>query len=273
MSSPDIRRRGRRALLALSSLLWLTGTPSHAETPEEKGRRIASEAADRDAGFGSYVATGAMILRDRQGNESLRRFRAKTLEVVDDGDKSLIVFDWPRDIARTGVLTVAHKEGDDDQWLFLPALNRVKRISGSNRSGPFVGSEFSYEDLISPDVAKFTYRWLRDEPCPDAPDLACHVNERRPTDGNSGYTVQVVWLDQDELRIHKIDYYDRKSELLKTMTTTGYNKYKGRHWRPGQALMVNHQNGKSTTMSWTDYDFTVNLNDGEFTTRALERVN
>ena len=251
---------------------WLAAPPAAAETAEEKGLRIAREAEQQDAGFQSYTAVGNMILRDRQGRESPRDFNVRALEVEDDGDKSLIVFDRPGDIRNTGLLTFSHKEGNDDQWLYLPALRRVKRISSDNKSGSFVGSEFAYEDLISPEVEKFTYKWLRDEPCPAAEELTCFVSERVPVDKSSGYSREVVWMDQEEYRVVKVDYYDRKDALLKTLTSRDYKQYRERYWRPGYMLMSNHQSGKSTVMIWRDYDFFADLADRDVSRRALERV-
>ncbi len=131
----------------------------------------------------------------------------------DDGDKSLFVFDEPRDVQGTAFLIHAHREDADDQWLYLPALKRVKRISSANRSGSFMGSEFAYEDMTAQEVEKFTYRYLRDEPCGDS---TCTVTERFPVDKKSSYRRQLVWRDQDERRIRKVEYYDRKDAHLKT---------------------------------------------------------
>ncbi len=97
----------------------------------------------------------------------------------------------------------------------LPALKRVKRISSRNKSGPFMGSEFAFEDLGSQEVAKYTYKWLHDE---EYNSLDCFVLERRPAYEHSGYTRQEVWVDKAEYRIQKVKYYDRKNSLLKTQT-------------------------------------------------------
>jgi hypothetical protein len=258
---------------ALAALLALTATALHAETPEEAGLRIARAADAHDAGFLEYRADGRMILRNRQGQTSERGFRFTRLEGKgEEGDKNKIVFDWPPDIKDTALLTLAQKVGDDQQWLFLPALRRVKRVSGANRAGSFVGSEFSYEDLVTQEVEKFTYRDLGEEPCPGAPDLVCHKLERRSVDPDSGYLRQVTWLDRDEFRLFRIDYYDRKDTLLKQLSIAGYAIYAGRHWRPERMVMTNAQNGKSTEMRWADYTFGVGLSDADFTPRALERL-
>ena len=137
--------------------------PASSETPEEKGLAIAVEDDKRDNGFLDYTAKAIMTLKNRQGDESVRHLRFKVLEVVGDGDKNITIFDRPGDIKKTAFLNYTHPQGDDDQWLFLPALKRVKRISSSNKSGPFVGSEFAYEDITSQEVEKYTYKWIRDE--------------------------------------------------------------------------------------------------------------
>ena len=177
----------RSALLALpiialcATFLDFTnaGTTARADdsSPEALGLQIAEEARARAEGFGNFTAHQTMVLRNKQGQESRRQLRFKVLEVEDDGDKSIFVFDEPRDVKGTALLIHAHRQDDDEQWLYLPALKRVKRISSANRSGSFMGSEFAYEDLSTQEVEKYTHRYLRDEPCGD---LTCTVSERVP---------------------------------------------------------------------------------------------
>jgi hypothetical protein len=250
-------------------LLWLAALPLHAETPPDKGLVIAREADRRDEGFGDYTVRMEMILRNRQGEESVRRVRTAILEVKDDGEKSLNIFDEPADIKGTALLTFTHKTGDDDQWLYLPALKRVKRIASANRSGPFMGSEFAYEDVGSQEVEKFTYKYLRDEPCEGQ---TCFVIERYPVDKNSGYIRQLAWIDQTEYRIHKVDFYDRKDSLLKTLVWRGYRQYLGKYWRADEMFMQNHQNGKSTLLKWSGYQFHAGQKSADFNEASLSRA-
>ncbi len=238
---------------------------------DELGREIAEEADFRDLGWGDNTSTMRMILRNRNGDESVRELRRSALEnnVEGQGDKSLIVFDAPRDVAGTSLLSHTRILEPDDQWLFLPALERVKRISSANKSGPFVGSEFAYEDLVSQEVEKYEYRYLRDEPCAD---LTCYVVERLPRYENSGYTKQVVWWDVNEYRIQRIDFYDRKDTLLKTLTYHGYRQYLGEYWRPDTMTMENHQNGKSTDLVFAEWAFGNGLMDDDLTPSRLRRA-
>ena len=257
--------------LCLILLTCLCAGPVHSEsvTPEEMGLNIAQDANDREEGFGNFTAQQTMVLRNKNGQESRRQLRVKVLEVPEDGDKSLFVFDEPRDVRGTALLIHAHRESADDQWLYLPALKRVKRISSSNRSGSFMGSEFAYEDLTPQAVEKFTYRYLRDEPCGDG---TCTVSERVPVDKGSGYSRQVVWRDKDELRVWKVEYYDRKNSHLKTLTMGNYQQYLDRYWRAGEMTMENHLTGKSTVLTWTDFQFRTDLDDRDFTQTGLRRV-
>ena len=256
--------------LALASLCLAGGHAlAQDETPEEKGLRLALEASASNEGFGDFTAGLTMVLRDRQGRESIRQMRFKVLEVPGDGDKSLFVFDQPRDVQGTALLTHAHADTQDDQWLYLPALERVKRISASTRSGSFMGSEFSYEDMSAPEVEEYTYRYLRDEPCGE---LTCTVTEQFPLDEKSGYSRKVIWQDTGDLRTWKMELYDRRNSHLKTLTFADYELYLDRFWRAGEQTMVNHLTGASTVLHWTDFAFGTGLEDGEFTQTALRRV-
>ncbi len=240
-----------------------------AETPEEKGLAIAKQAEERDQGFGDFTANLQMILRNKQGDESRRSIRIHTLEVAGDGDKGLSIFDEPADVKGTTMLTFSHKKDDDDQWLFLPALKRVKRIASNNKSGAFMGSEFAFEDIGSQEVEKYTYKYLRDE---THDGQLCFVIERYPVSKYSGYKRQLVWVDQAEYRPLKTDYYDRKDSLLKTLTTSKLEKYLNKHWRAGEMLMVNHQTEKQTLLKWSHYKFHVGLTDADFSQESLQRA-
>ncbi|GMQ84399.1 MAG: outer membrane lipoprotein-sorting protein [Gammaproteobacteria bacterium] len=252
-------------------LLTLLSLPFNlpAQTAQERGLEIAVEADRRDTGFHDSRASMRMILRNKRGDESTRDIRVRTLEQLDDGDKSLTIFDKPADVKGTNFLTFTHKTGPDDQWLYLPALKRVKRISSRNKSGPFMGSEFAYEDLSSQEIEKYTYKYLRDEACGE---LQCFVIERIPVDRYSGYTRQLVWLDQQEYRPQKIVFYDRKDTILKTLIYSDYRQYLGKYWRAQDMFMENHQTGKSTRLVWENYRFQTGLTERDFDRNSLKRA-
>ena len=265
-NSPGLNMR--RILLVLVTSIFASAY-ALAETAEDKGLQIATEADRREQGFVDVQMDLDMILRNKRGEESARKLRMKVLEVIDDGDQMLTIFDTPKDIKGTGLLTYSHKVGSDDQWLNLPALKRVKRIASKNKSGPFVGSEFAFEDLSSQEVEKYTYQYLRDE---IHAGRDCYVIERVPVDRYSGYTRQTVWMDKDEYRTWKVDFYDRKNSLLKTLTFHDYQIYLEKFWRADEMKMINHQTSKSTELVWSNYRFSTGLNAGDFTKNSLQRA-
>ena len=252
----------------LLALLLMLPQAGFTQPAEEKGLEIARAADAYDQGFADFTADMVMTLKNKSGDTSTRIIRIKTLEVDGDGDKSLSIFDEPADVKDTKMLTYSHGLKPDDQWLYLPALKRVKRISSRNKSGPFMGSEFAFEDLGSQEVEKYSYRYLRNEACGE---WQCYVLERYPAYKHSGYTRQVVWLDTEGYRAVRVEFYDRKKALLKTLDASDFEQYLGQHWRPGKMYMVNHQTGKSTLLEWKNYRFKTGLTDRDFRSQSLKR--
>jgi len=268
-------KQQNKNIAAIAALaLMLVSTPTIAETPEEKGYEIAARSDRTDRGFGNQEVRSTMILRNGQGQESTRELFQRTLEIADEsaGDKSIIIFESPADVEGTAMLSHAQILEPDDQWLFLPALKRVKRISSKNKSGPFLGSEFAFEDFTSQELGKYEYKYLRSETCPNASAFTCDVVERSPKYEYSGYTKQISWIDQKDYQVRQIDFYDRKNEHMKTLTFEKYKKYNGKYWRFHKLKMVNHQKGKSTDFIFDEYKFGIDLSDNDFEKGVLERV-
>jgi hypothetical protein len=254
-------------LIAL--ILGFNALAVSAETPEEQGLAIAKERKTRDLGWGDSQVELVMTLRNKGGDESVRNIRLKNLEIDNDGDKSISIFDKPADVKGTAFLSFSHPLGNDDQWLYLPALKRVKRISSQNKSGPFMGSEFAYEDLSSFEIEKYSYKALGEEPCGK---LTCYKVENTPLYEHSGYTKLISWIDTEAYRVHKVEYYDRKGSLLKTLNFEDYQQYQDKFWRASHSEMQNHQNGKSTRLDWNNYQFSTGLSDKDFDKNALKRA-
>jgi outer membrane lipoprotein-sorting protein len=257
-------RMAAAALLGVAALM-----PVVAQAEAERGLAIAREMKARDRGFGDSAATMRMVLIDAGGGETLRELRARTLEGGDDGDKLLAIFEAPADVRGTVFLSHTHADRADDQWLYLPALKRVKRIAPANRSSPFMGSEFSYEDLASAEVEKYTHAYRGDERYEGA---ARFLLERAPVDAESGYSRQRVWVDKERYVPLRIEYFDRRGEKLKTLTLRDYRQYLGRHWRAHEARMENHQSGKRTILRWEGIRFRQGLSEQDFLPASMARA-
>jgi outer membrane lipoprotein-sorting protein len=234
-----------------------------------RGTEIAREADRRASGYIDSEESFTMVLRDSKGRERLRTMRLRTFEQTDDGDWSLTIFHEPADVKGTALLTYSHGVDPDDQWIYLPALKRVKRISSKNRSGPFMGSEFAFEDMSDFEMEKYSYRFLREESCGD---LQCFVSEWIPLYPHSGYSREEVWHDQQEYRVQKVEYFDRKGGHLKTLLLSDYRLFDERFWRAFDWEMSNHKTGKTTLLNFNTIELGVGLTERDFDKNALKRA-
>jgi Outer membrane lipoprotein-sorting protein len=241
------------------------------DTPESiKGYEIAARGDRSDTGFGDSKVSATMVLRNSAGQTTERSLSFSTLEKENEtvGDKSLVIFNSPRDVEGTALLSHAKILDPDDQWLFLPALKRVKRISSANKSGPFVGSEFAFEDFTLTELNKFTYAYVGEE---EVDGMMMDVVDRFPRYEKSGYTKQKAWIDQDVYQARKIEFYDRRGGLLKTLTLSDYREYDG-VWRAHKLAMVNHKTNKETDLVYSEFQFITGLDAGDFVKGVLQRI-
>jgi hypothetical protein len=243
----------------------LVFTTLRSDSLEQKGLQIAIENEKANNGFkGEYMET-EMILVNAHGDETVRRMTSRQRETKEDGDMSVITFLWPADVKGTRMLTHSHKKRDDDQWLYLPSLKRVKRISSRNKSGSFMGSEFAYEDLGSQEAEKYTYKWLKDV---TLEGRECWLLEQVPVSKKSGYSKEINWIDKEYRQPLKIEYYDRKGELLKVAVFNEYKKLEN-WWRFHQIRMENVQTRKISTIRWNVRKLTPGYPEDEFESEAL----
>lgn len=257
---------GRRLVIVLA-LLCAGVTTCYADS--ERGLEIAKTMRNQVRGFGNYAADMEMVLTDSGGKDTLRRLRVKVLEVTGDGDKSLAIFDAPADVKGVAFLSHTHIQPPDDQWLYLPSLKRFKRIAPANKTAPFMGSEFSYEDLASSEVEKYTYKYAGEGAAENRPS---YLLERYPVDEHSGYSRQLVWVDKERYVALKIEFYNRKGEKLKTLVSRGFKQYLNRYWFPAEMQMQNHQSGKHSVLRWNDYRFRQKMSDQDFHPSSLTRM-
>jgi outer membrane lipoprotein-sorting protein len=257
-----------RCLIFAVALLILPQSLA-AQNAAERGRAIADKAAAADAGWGDARATLSMQIIGRNGDTAQRQLDFASLEASGNrGTQSLLIFEAPADVRDTALLTHNKTQGSDDQWIYLPALKRVTRISGATRASPFMGSEFAYEDFIAAEVERFRYSWLRDEPCGT---LTCSVVERVPLYADSGYAKQLVWFDSSGWRIQRIEFTNRRGQMVKTLNASGWVQHKGRYWRAQDLLMVNHLSGARTRLTWTAFRFGTGLGERHFSSTGLGR--
>ncbi len=203
-------------LLLFQSTLVATAT-------EMDGRGVAQMVYDRDDGKDSFAKV-KMLLMDNKGR---KRFRTLMTAVKDYGDlsKSFTRFYTPADIEGTAFLTWENEDSDDDQFLYLPALRRVRRVVSTQKKNRFVNTDFTYEDLQRRKVELDDHRILKTEVYDDR---RCWVLESIPTEkGNSQYGKRVSWVAQDLFIPLKIDYYDQRQRLIKRQLNSNLKQIGG----------------------------------------------
>ena len=242
----------------LLSLLTLT---LYAKTSLE----VAQKSFERVSNYKSSLSTTTMILENASGDKNIRKIEIKKLEGK-DGDKSLLTFLYPNDLKGTKLLSYEVIAGDDKQWLYLPAIKRVKRISSRNKSGSFMASEFSYEDIASQNYKNYSYNDLAQEVVVDGKNY--FKITRFPKDKNSGYSKQILWIDTTNYLAHFGEYYDKHKRLLKKIEFLDYVKLDG-IYRVHKMVMNNTQNKKRSTLVWESDKIGMKLSKKEFSKRAL----
>ncbi len=258
-----------RGLFLLMGLLAM----GLAQADPARGQAVAEAEYAASHGYVDLDVELEMELRSANGKAAVRKLRLRQMETAGSQVKTLVVFDLPKAIADTALLTWSNRESDDDQWLFLPSIKRVKKIASKDRSGPFVGSTFAYEDLTDYAVDEFAYHWLRQEACER---LVCDVVERKRKDTYSGYARELVSIDSTDHRIRRVEYFDRDDKPLKTLVAEDFASYTtgGRKFvQPHLLTMTNVQTGRSTLLRWSPYRYGTGLNETrDFSTNALRRV-
>jgi len=247
------------------------------------GANAAPELSARDIMEKNFFASkikalktdSTMVLINDKGQQRERK-NTTLLKLQTNGvdSKLLVKFSTPTDIKGTGFLQIEHSDNDDDLWIYLPALNKSRRLVANNKKDSFVGSDFSYGDISLPKVDQYRHSLLRTEAI-DQHDS--YVIESIPANNavksNSGYSKKVTWVRKDTFLEAKVEYYDLSGRLLKTQLTTNHQRVESdpQRWFALHREMTNHQTGHKTVLRFDKIESGVLTPDEMFTTRTIER--
>ena len=215
------------------------------------------------------VSLDMEILRRPNTPPKKRSLRIRQIEAP-EGDRVMVIFETPKNIRGTALLTHTYPDKIDDQWLYLPEFARVKKIASRSKAGSFVQSEFSYEDLTVPYVHKYDYKLLGEE---SVDGLLCWRIERRANFDYSGYSREEYWIDQAQYRTLQVHYFDAQGVLKKVLKLGDYQAYSDELWKPHFMHMQNVQTKRETTLVWQKYNFANGLSsDRDFSVTSLRRA-
>ena len=215
-----------------------------------------------------------VLINDRGQKRERKTTTVVKLQPNGVDSKFLVRFKAPADVNGTGFLQVEHSDGDDDLWIYLPALKKSRRLVANNKKDSFVGSDFSYGDIALPKVDLYQHT-LKGKESVDG--VECYIIESTPRDdavrSSSGYSRKVTWVRVDNALESKVEYFDLAGRLLKTQVVKRHELVepdKGK-WFALHREMTNHQTGHRTTFIVDKLQATAKVSDDLFTTRYLER--
>ncbi|MBI5439251.1 MAG: outer membrane lipoprotein-sorting protein [Nitrosomonadales bacterium] len=221
------------------------------------------------------TSDATFTLTNKTGQERVRKTMGATkLQANGEDNMRMTRFVAPADVKGTVSLLIEHSAGEDDMWIYLPALKKVRRLVSGNKRDSFVGTDFSYGDVIGHKVSDWNYKLLREEV---ADGEACYVIEATPKSdevrGSSGYGKRVVWLRKDNFFAIKGDMWDESGQPLKTFHLTELQEVDAaRHkWQAMRLESKNLQSGHQTVIRFENFKANQKVRDEFFTTRYMEK--
>ncbi|GFE51888.1 membrane protein [Roseobacter cerasinus] len=254
----------RRTLLATGVAAITLPRFALASNPED----IMRKSREMRRGLTNSMADVTMTITAR-GRSTERKMRQYVLETSNSGNRVINVFSSPADVRGVSVLTHSALDGNDQQWLLLPSVGRVKRISSSNRSGAFVGSDFAYEDLSSFELEKFKFSAAANASVGGKTLIQV---DYAPTYSGTGYAALRSYLDPSHYQPVQNHYFNRRGEHVKTLQLSRYKSYGGGAiWRPHLLVMTDHAKGSTTQISFSTFTATGTA-ESNFSANRFQRV-
>jgi hypothetical protein len=233
---------------------------------------VARQIQDRETGRDSRAEL-RMRLHDRQGRVRERALTLLTLRgAKGSGDRTLIRFTYPNDIRNTAFLVWEHPGADDERFLYLPALGRVRRIAGEEKQESFVGSDLSYEDIGGRDIAEYSFSFASENATWSAPDGSKHPAwslESRARDAEAEFPRSVSIVLKDRFIIVQADIYNRRNERAKRFEVRKLERVDG-FWTVLDLAMANERDRTRTELTTSSIRYNVGLKEEDFSRRELE---
>ncbi|MEA3474858.1 MAG: outer membrane lipoprotein-sorting protein [Candidatus Cloacimonadota bacterium] len=248
-------------------LLFLTAVLGWSQSKELTGRDIAIMLHNRPDG-NDRKSVMQMTLINKRGKTRERTLLSISKDYGKES-KSIIFFQSPADVKGTGFLQYEYEDTlkEDDRWLYLPALKKVRRISGSSKNDYFMGTDFTYDDMGDRSVDEDNHKLLCEE---KIDSIKCWVLESIPKDKDYMYSKKIAWIRQDALIPVKVEFYDRQTNLLKVLKITDIRKQNG-FWTAFKMEMNNIQEKHKTILEIKEMHYDIGLKDNLFRVSSLER--
>ncbi len=230
-------------------------------------QEVAKRAYNALSGYKSSISYATITIKNPSGAKKEVKLEIKRLESK-NGDKSMATFLSPKNLKGTKLLSYEVVGGDAKQWIYIPSLKMIKRVSSRKKQGTLMGSEFSYEDISSQNYKSYKYSADAKEEIID--NIAYYKITRVPKSANSAYSKQVIWVKKANFLPSEGEYYDKQNRLFKRVYFLKY-KHIDKVARVVKMKIVNAQNNKSSTLTVTKDKIDAHINSNAFAKSALKR--
>lgn len=242
MNEQNLSQRFRASVIAILFMLWgglAATTPAIADEAFDLAQRVYDRPNGRD-----ITTLGRMVLTEKGRAPRIRETVTYRLDKSGGETANLIRFLDPEDIAGTGLLSIDKADGSTDQWLYLPALDRVRRISSDRKGGRFVGSDLYFEDLQERKPSKDRHRLLGRQ---TENGISCDVIESVPLDADdSVYRKRISWIDPANAIVQRVDYFEKDANApSKRWLLRGKKRNQG-YWTLTDSRMIDLASGHET---------------------------
>jgi len=256
-----------RWVLAVLAMLLVPGH-AHSQAPAPSAAEIVGRVLASDPwGLTGGVVKASAILTDKRGTKRALSFVATSKVYESPLTKSVVRFSAPPDLAGAGFLQIQKRDGDDDRYLFLPALKRSRRISGNLRSSSFMGTDFSFADLDRRDLRDSQSRRIGTEKIGSS---QCYVLDVTPRRTDSQYSHLELWVRADNFLTLQAKMYDAANVHVKTFEAQEIRRVSGT-WFVSKSLMTDHKHDHTTLLVLQNIVTNTQIPDEEFSVRALEK--
>ncbi|PIE87598.1 MAG: outer membrane lipoprotein-sorting protein [Bacteroidetes bacterium] len=210
-----------------------------------------------------------LTIINKRGKERIRKLKSYSMDIGED-TKTLMFFEYPGDVKGTGFLTWDYDQigKDDDKWLYLPAMKKTRRISGSSaKKDYFMGTDFTYDDMGERNIDEDTHKLLGEE---TVNGHKCWKVESTSKDKRDIFSKKIIWLRQDVLIPEKVDFYDRMGKLHRQMVIEKVEKNND-YWVMLKMTMTNVQTNHKTIIEFDNMALDIPMDEGKFTVQTLEK--
>ena len=232
------------------------------------GRDIVKKVKDNPDGNTRYAKMD-LVLEKANGSKRERKVESWAMDIGED-TKTMMFFTYPGDVKGTGFLTWNYDEigKDDDKWLYMPALKKTRRISGSSsKTDYFMGTDFTYDDMGDRNIDEDDHKLLREEKCNG---FDCYVVESVPKDKREIYSKRISWIRKDCFMGLKVEYYDKLGALHRVLNISDIKQVQG-FWTRGKMVMENVQTKHKTVITFSDMKYDLKIDSEMFNVAKLEK--